>query len=829
MEQNYEMTYFVNFTREKGDISLAKYHEMVSCGATREIVEKVRSWVGAGNSDAAADIKKKLTSVTPSAHYRDGRKREFFRGHTGIICLDYDHVGARLAELKAAVCRDPHTLHCAVSPSGDGLKVLVAVCMPEDAPPPADWDAAVAYHAAAYDAVMRHYFAELGISPDTSGRDITRLCFVSYDPEAYLNEKARPIELDASLLPAPDGPAEALPEGEPKEAGKEGGGAGADKEEAAPAAPKKSVRAGRRKEDEEDYSETLEALTRDTTIAMRRRMAFLEIICRNLYREDIRYREGNRHKFLYMVACRLNDYGIPQVEAVRLMERLHPLILSIEHEAKAKQRTELVGIVHDVYEKGKGTFGKKRIPRDVIARIYMEVEFKRVYDVRFNTLSLKLEVRDRDVFGPRREGFRDIEDRDICDMAKATEDMCKPMSTMEIREDITSGFVPFYDPVEDMLGNLPEWDGEDHIGNFADSVETTDPARFRQLLKMFYCGMIASYPDPKRTNDIMPVLYTGSQGHGKTYFIDNLLPDYMEPNRHEGGPDKNVTDFLTYVATKLLIFVDEMQNLDRDTLNFLQEVISRKQIEFRAPYAHYSQAHIHRASFVGACNNTSFMSGKHGNRRFFIIEVIRFHNYKPDFVQLFAQVKHLLDEGFKYWFTPEEQDELEALSYTYQYNDDEYELVRKYVREYGSKCKDVQVYKARQIFDWLAKFDTSLVPDKGAIRRLAAALGRRKVPAKVTHGGKDYICYLLNAEQAEYCETHRKGGRDAIELDVDYDKRVPREVLVAGGDAKIADIVKAKELLDQADNDFEKAKGLYRKYIIAEKDISFRNTDTLPF
>jgi hypothetical protein len=77
--------------------------------------------------------------------------------------------------------------------------------------------------------------------------------------------------------------------------------------------------------------------------------------------------------------------------------------------------------------------------------------------------------------------------------------------------------------------------------------------------------------------------------------------------------------------------------------------------------------------------------------------------------------------------------------------------------------------------------------------------------------------------------SYRKGGRDAIELDVDYDKRVPREVLIAGGDAKIADIVKAKELLEQAGNDYEKAQNLYRKYIIAEKDISFRNTDTLPF
>jgi hypothetical protein len=54
---------------------------------------------------------------------------------------------------------------------------------------------------------------------------------------------------------------------------------------------------------------------------------------------------------------------------------------------------------------------------------------------------------------------------------------------------------------------------------------------------------------------------------------------------------------------------------------------------------------------------------------------------------------------------------------------------------------------------------------------------------------------------------------EAIELDVDYDKRELREVLIAGDDAKIADIVKAKEILKEANNDFEKAQSLYRKYI----------------
>jgi hypothetical protein len=77
--------------------------------------------------------------------------------------------------------------------------------------------------------------------------------------------------------------------------------------------------------------------------------------------------------------------------------------------------------------------------------------------------------------------------------------------------------------------------------------------------------------------------------------------------------------------------------------------------------------------------------------------------------------------------------------------------------------------------------------------------------------------------------SYRKGGRDAIELDVDYDKRVPREVLIAGDDAKIADIVKAKELLDKCGGDFNAASRNYQKYITDEKDISFRNTDTLPF
>jgi hypothetical protein len=830
------MTYFVNFTREQGDISLAKYHQLVTSGPQREIVEQVRRLVIAGDSDAAADIKKKLPSVTPSGLFRKGRKKDCFCGHTLIICLDFDHVGPRLAELKTLLCSDPHTLHCAVSPSGDGLKVLVAVCLTDDTPPPAAWDAATAFHKTAYDTVMRHYSTLLGIQPDTSGRDITRLCFITCDPEAYLNGQAEPFEIAVDAAPltpaaAKDTAAEALPEGEGGGIDKEGGGGvagAAAKKKPVPLTPeeRKAERARLRKENDERYRRDFHSLIANSSIATRRRMAYLEILCKNLYREGETYREGNRHKFMYILACRLNECGIPQAEAVAMMKGLVPLIVHLEPGATAKKPEEVEAIVRDVYEKELAAHGKKRITKGIINQIYMEVEFRRMYDLRYNVLSMKLEVRDRGVFHRVSDSYREIDDRVVNEVAKAMREMGRDVTTAAIREDIATSFAPDFDPLKDYLDRVPEWDGQDHIAMFADSVESADPERFRNLLRMFYVGMVGAYFNPIRTNDIMLILYSGSQGQGKTFFIDRLLPPELHDTMHEGGPQGNYNDFLQYIATKTLIFVDEYQRVRPEDRGFIDDHITKKQIEFRRPYAYYSLAYEHKASFIGACNSTSFMNGPHGNRRDFIIEVFRFHPFTPNYPQIFAQIKHLLDTGFKYWFDPDEQEELAAFSYSYEHNSDEFEMVRKYVREYSGNCKEVHSYKVKEIFTWINKFDPNMIGDRNAIGRLSKALGRRNIPSRPTHSGKEYTCYLMNAEQAEYVEKHRDSQRV---LDRDYDIFIPREVLIAGDDAKIADIVKAKELLDKCGGDFNAASRNYQKYITEEKDISFRNTDTLPF
>ncbi|NLI36626.1 MAG: hypothetical protein GX416_08980, partial [Bacteroidales bacterium] len=58
------------------------------------------------------------------------------------------------------------------------------------------------------------------------------------------------------------------------------------------------------------------------------------------------------------------------------------------------------------------------------------------------------------------------------------------------------------------------------------------------------------------------------------------------------------------------------------------------------------------------------MSDPSGNRRFHVFEVTSVDmSYQVNYEQLFAQVIHLYDTGFKYYFTPEEQEELSAYNY----------------------------------------------------------------------------------------------------------------------------------------------------------------------
>ena len=96
-------------------------------------------------------------------------------GHSGLLCLDFDHV-SDLCGLRHALLNDDYldTRLLFRSPSGDGLKWVVSINL------------AQATHSEYFDAISCYLLSTYGVEVDPSGRDLSRACFLPCDPEVVL-------------------------------------------------------------------------------------------------------------------------------------------------------------------------------------------------------------------------------------------------------------------------------------------------------------------------------------------------------------------------------------------------------------------------------------------------------------------------------------------------------------------------------------------------------------------------------------------------------------------------------------------------------------------
>jgi hypothetical protein len=96
--------------------------------------------------------------------------------HSGLLAIDFDHV-PDVGELKLTLISDDYfeTELMFVSPSGDGLKWIIPIDLGEC--PHQEWFQAISEY------IKTTYHLEI----DKSGKDISRACFLPYDPQAYIN------------------------------------------------------------------------------------------------------------------------------------------------------------------------------------------------------------------------------------------------------------------------------------------------------------------------------------------------------------------------------------------------------------------------------------------------------------------------------------------------------------------------------------------------------------------------------------------------------------------------------------------------------------------
>lgn len=139
-------------------------------GAFQATIEHIRE-LNKSNQDAANDLKKTLPGVTFCGTFIE-RKAKKLIASSGLVILDFDAV-EDLSALRGELMADPFVYAVFISPRGNGLKALIRIPEVKD------------------DAEFKTYFFSLQAkypNADPSGKDISRFCFISHDPDAYVNE-----------------------------------------------------------------------------------------------------------------------------------------------------------------------------------------------------------------------------------------------------------------------------------------------------------------------------------------------------------------------------------------------------------------------------------------------------------------------------------------------------------------------------------------------------------------------------------------------------------------------------------------------------------------
>jgi len=167
-------TIFKNFAVPVEKKSLLLIGKDIISDKYKTEVEEIRNLIAQGNKAEADNKKKQLLAFTPSAVFSEKRLMQYLEMYSGFVHLDFDKLTPeQLQTAFAIISKISYTSLCFISPSGNGLKVFVEV------------STELEHHDIAYLQVQKYYEQATGLKADPSCKDVTRLCFMSHDPNAY--------------------------------------------------------------------------------------------------------------------------------------------------------------------------------------------------------------------------------------------------------------------------------------------------------------------------------------------------------------------------------------------------------------------------------------------------------------------------------------------------------------------------------------------------------------------------------------------------------------------------------------------------------------------
>ncbi len=163
-------------TTPSDELSIEQVFDLVSSDTYKDEVTLMRGMT----EDEYNKRKERLDYITPAGVF-ETRKESGILELSGYAPIDIDKVGADVNNLKMKLKTNHHIALLFISPSGRGLKAIIKV--PDD-------EHYSEYVEAFYNQLTEKYGID-DAKLDKKTRDISRACFLSYDPNAHLNLEAK--------------------------------------------------------------------------------------------------------------------------------------------------------------------------------------------------------------------------------------------------------------------------------------------------------------------------------------------------------------------------------------------------------------------------------------------------------------------------------------------------------------------------------------------------------------------------------------------------------------------------------------------------------------
>ena len=129
-------------------------------------------------------LKMKMPVLLPSGIFKGAKGAKNLVKHTGLIAIDIDEKDNRhitnFFDLKNEICKIQNVAYCGLSIRGKGYFLIIPITHPDKHRLHFQW--------------IEKYFAKSRIIIDPSGINVNRLRFYSYDPQAYFNHSAKPLQ-----------------------------------------------------------------------------------------------------------------------------------------------------------------------------------------------------------------------------------------------------------------------------------------------------------------------------------------------------------------------------------------------------------------------------------------------------------------------------------------------------------------------------------------------------------------------------------------------------------------------------------------------------------